>query len=312
MAKKKVLITGASGYVAGQMLPTFRECYDLVLLDVSAETRPDQSHPEEERVTGVRIADLTDPDGSQYAHHFEGVDAIVHLAYVRRREKEPIDRFFYEIKNVEMAYNVLRAAYEAGVQRVAVASSNHAADWYEHALIHRRKLEVLDPYELALSDNFYGWAKATYEHLGFLFACGFSEFQDRMGRERHTSVEAAGRKMGVVMVRIGAPRDLPIDEYRDDPATYKRDLGAYISPRDLTQLFMKAIGAPNIDNEHGIPWQVVYGISNNTRAFWSLANARSVLGYQPEDDSEAKYADDIRGFLVGEGATGGVGRVGLS
>src|SRR5262249_39030976 len=84
----------------------------------------------------------------------------------------------------------------------------------------------------------------------------------------------------------------------------------YISPRDLTQLFSKAIDTPHIENEHGVPWQVVYGISNNTRAFWSLANARKVLGYEPEDDSEVKFAKDIQGFLVGDGATGGLGRVG--
>ena len=86
--------------------------------------------------------------------------------------------------------------------------------------------------------------------------------------------------------------------------------GAYISPRDITQLFTRAIEAPNIENEDGVPWQVVYGISNNTRAFWSLSNAREVLGYEPQDDSEVKYADDIRGFLVGDNATGGPGRVG--
>ena len=68
---------------------------------------------------------------------------------------------------------------------------------------------------------------------------------------------------------------------------------------------------PYHDNEYGVPWLVVYGISNNTRAFWSLANARKVLGYEPEDDSEVKFADEIRGFLSGDGATGGVGRVGL-
>jgi hypothetical protein len=116
--------------------------------------------------------------------------------------------------------------------------------------------------------------------------------------------------MGVVMVRIGAPRELDIALYQSDPMTYKRDLGAYISPRDLTQLFSKAIDTPRIENEHGVPWQVVYGISNNTRAFWSLANARKVLGYEPEDDSEVKFAKDIQGFLVGDGATGGPGRVG--
>jgi NAD+ dependent glucose-6-phosphate dehydrogenase len=222
-----------------------------------------------------------------------------------------MDHFFDEKQNVEMAYNVLRTAYEVGVKRVIMASSNHAADWYEHALIHQHAMEVLDPYTLPLSDNFYGWAKATYEHIGFLFACGGMDFRDASGQERHTGGNlGTARKVGVVMVRIGAPRELDITLYKGNPMTYKRDLGAYISPRDLTQLFSKAIDTPHIENEHGVPWLVVYGISNNTRAFWSLVNARKVLGYEPEDDSEVKFAKDIQGFLVGDGATGGLGRVG--
>jgi hypothetical protein len=87
----------------------------------------------------------------------------------------------------------------------------------------------------------------------------------------------------------------------------KRDLGAYISPRDLTQLLIRAVEAPNIDNEHGVPWQVVYGISNNTRAFWSLVNAREVLGYEPEDDSEVKFADTVRRLLIEPGISGRAG-----
>ena len=105
------------------------------------------------------------------------------------------------------------------------------------------------------------------------------------------------RKMGVVMVRIGAPRHLnPIDY--DDAATYKRDLGAYISPRDLTQLFQKSIEAVDITNNYGIPWQVVYGISNNTRSFWSIKNARNILGYCPKDDSEIKFSKDINNIFA--------------
>ena len=299
MATKKVLLTGAAGYIANQLLPAFRERYEMVLIDVRQENRLGEA------LEGVHIADLVDPDRSKYAHHFEGVDAVVHLGWVQR-PGIALDDFFAEKQNVEMAYNVLRCAYEAGVPRIVVASSNHAADWYEHALIHQRKMEVLDPYTLPLSDNFYGWAKASYEHMGFLFACGFSG-----ARGRHTSGEDGGRKMGVVMVRIGAPRELEIGLYQGDPATYKRDLGAYFSARDVRQLFVKTIETPNIDNEHGIPWQVVYGISNNTRAFWSLSNARRVFGYEPEDDSEVKYARDIQGFLIRDGATGGIGRVGI-
>ena len=108
------------------------------------------------------------------------------------------------------------------------------------------------------------------------------------------------RKMGVVMVRIGAPRELEIDRYRDDPKSFKRDLGAYISRRDITQLFYRAIDTLNIDNEYGIPWQVVYGISNNARSFWSLTNARQILGYQPNDDSELKFRKVIQQILHNE------------
>jgi nucleoside-diphosphate-sugar epimerase len=35
MAKAKVLMTGAAGYIASQILPTFRARYELVLVDVT-------------------------------------------------------------------------------------------------------------------------------------------------------------------------------------------------------------------------------------------------------------------------------------
>ena len=240
MARTKILMTGAAGYIASQLLPTFRARYDLVLVDVTQKNR------QGEEIKDIVVLDLIDPDRGKYARYFEGVDAVVHLGYKRRSGTNPLDHFFDEKHNVEMAYNVFRTAYDAGVSRVIMASSNHAADWYEHALIHQRAMEVLDPYMLPLSDNFYGWAKATYEHMGFLFACGGMDFRDASGREQHTGGNlGTARKLGVVMVRIGAPRELDISLYKGDPMTYKRDLGAYISPRDLTQLFSKAIDTPH-------------------------------------------------------------------
>ena len=93
---------------------------------------------------------------------------------------------------------------------------------------------------------------------------------------------------------------------------YKRDLGAYVSSRDLTQLFERSVEAHDINNEHGIPWQIVYGISDNTRAFWSLSNARSILGYKPQDDSEVKFAKDIAKFLTDSNNDSPAGRLNLS
>ena len=307
---EKVLITGATGYVADQMLAFMKEQYETVLIDTREVNRRG------EPVEGVNNVDLIDPDRDKYSHLFEGVDAVIHLAY-KRRSGDPLDHFNSEKQNVEMAYNVFRSSYDAGIQRVVMASSNHAADWYEHALIHNGGLDIVRPYDLPLSDNFYGWAKATYEHMGFLFASGgMGEGGDGASGSAATGNLLAGnlntsRKMGIVMVRIGAPRDIETEMYRGKPAAYKRDLGAYISPRDITQLFSRAIEAPNIENEHGVPFVIAYGCSDNTRRFWSLETGREYLDYQPKDDTEIIYANEIRDLLTGDGTDIRGGKVGI-
>ena len=75
MAKKKVVVTGASGYVAGWMLPALRAKYDLTLLDVKTTNR------EGEEVEGVQIVDLENPDRDAYRAHFQGADAVVHSGF---------------------------------------------------------------------------------------------------------------------------------------------------------------------------------------------------------------------------------------
>ncbi|MBI4641959.1 MAG: NAD(P)-dependent oxidoreductase [Candidatus Tectomicrobia bacterium] len=277
MGKKKVLITGASGYIASQLLPIFREIYDLTLLDVKETDRDGNAVP------GIILADLIDPNLEAHRRHFRGIEAVVHLGFSRSPNRNNPQGYWEERKNVDMAHHVYTLSLEEGVRRVVVASSNHAADWYE-PLIHEGKLDMVSQEMFPLSDNFYGWAKATYEHLGFLFACG-----------------RFGRKLEVVQIRIGAPREIDYRNFLDNPAEYKRDLGAHISQRDLQQLFQKSIETEHIENEHGIPFQIFYGISNNARRFWSMTNARKVIGYDPQDDSEVKYASDIANFLMGEG-----------
>jgi len=140
---------------------------------------------------------------------------------------------------------------------------------------------MIGPDDLPRSDNYYGWAKIAYEALGFMYACG-----------------AFGRKLGVVQVRIGAPREIDASQFVGKPAAYKRDLGAYISARDLQQLFVRSVETESIEDLWSVPFQIFYGISDNTRAFWSIANARRTIGYDPQDDSEIKYAGDIRRSLI--------------
>ena len=54
MTKAKVLVTGASGYIASLILPGLRDRYDLTLLDVRTTDRNGQE------VAGIQIADLID------------------------------------------------------------------------------------------------------------------------------------------------------------------------------------------------------------------------------------------------------------
>ena len=81
--------------------------------------------------------------------------------------------------------------------------------------------------------------------------------------------------------------------------TMHRGLGAYLSKRDQIQLFFKSLETKNIEDERGIPFQIFYGVSGNTHNFWSIANARKVIGYAPEDNSQVNFADRIAEIAKG-------------
>ena len=183
---------------------------------------------------------------------------------------------WYCVFFIDMMQRVYQLALDHGVRRVVAASTNQAAKWYEQPYYAGLRDRV-SPEDYPRPDNFYGWAKAAYETLGFLYACG-----------------SLGRKLEVVQLRIVAPREIDAGAFVGKPRSrYIRDITGYISQRDLQQLFCKSIETPEIADEYGVPFQIFYGVSNNARTFWSISNARKVIGYQPEDDSEERFAEDI-------------------
>jgi hypothetical protein len=278
MARRRVVITGAAGYVGQRMFAELAERWDLVPIDIRATTQQGQPVP------GIVVADLTQRDRHAYRRHFEGADAVIHLGFVRAPGLDATTwqansdaKFWAEHENVALAYNVYRVALETGVRRVVVASSNHAADYYER-LVWAGKLDMVTPEMPPRSDNWYGWAKAAYELLGFVFATG----------------KVDDRKLEIAQWRIGGPRDDDIDHVKPgDIPTMHRALGAYLSRRDQVQQAIRMVETENIADEHGVPFLIVYGISGNTHRFWSLANAREKIGYAPEDDSQVNFADKI-------------------
>lgn len=278
MAKRRVVVTGAAGYVAQRMWPQLSERWDLVPIDVRPTTRAGKPVP------GLIVADLTNRDRDAYRQHFRGADAVIHCGFVSAPDLDATTwqdngdaKFWAEHTNVALAYNVCRVALEEGVRRVVVCSSNHAADYYER-LVWDGRLDMVTPEMPPRSDNWYGWAKAAYELLGFVFATG----------------KVDGRRLEIVQWRIGGPRDDDIDHVKPgDIKVMHRALGAYLSARDQAQQAVRMVETGDIRDEHGVPFLIVYGISGNTHRFWSLASARTKLGYAPEDDSQVNFADKI-------------------
>jgi nucleoside-diphosphate-sugar epimerase len=272
-----VLVTGAAGYIAGQLLPALQERYQARATDIRA-TRRDGS-----RAAGIVELDLLAADDATVRPLFEGVDVVVHLGYIRPDGTSVAEQYAAERRNVDLMQRVYQMALECGVRRVVAASTNQAARWYEQPYFKGLRDRV-SPDDYPRPDNLYGWAKAAYETLGFVYACG-----------------SLGRKLEVVHIRIVVPREIDPAGFEQQPRyRYIRELAGYISERDLRQLFIRSIEAPNIDDEHGVPFQIFYGVSNNARTFWSIANARRVVGYAPEDDSEQRFEADIRRLLYGE------------
>ena len=114
---RTVLLTGAAGSVADQLLPGLQG-YDLRLLDRSAPADPGAG----EVVTG----ELTDRD--LLARAVDGVDTVVHLAGDPRPDATWDD---LRGPNVDGFAALLGAAVQAGARRVVYASSVHAMGRYE-------------------------------------------------------------------------------------------------------------------------------------------------------------------------------------
>ncbi|MCP2168360.1 NAD-dependent epimerase/dehydratase family protein [Goodfellowiella coeruleoviolacea] len=108
-------------------------------------------------------------------------------------------------------------------------------------------------------DTYYGVSKVALEALGSLFA-------DRFG-------------MDVICVRIGACFERPRDA---------RMLSTWLSPDDGARLFEVCLRTP------APGFRVIWGVSNNTRRWFSLDEART-LGFEPVDDAEAYAAEVLAG-----------------
>ncbi len=177
MTPGTVLLTGAAGRVAQQLLPGLAD-RPLRLLD---RRMPDETHGGE-----VLLGELTDRE--TLARAVDGVDVVVHLA----GEPNPdADWAELEAPNVDGFVALLGAAHEHGVRRVVYASSVHAMGRYE-----ADGRYPIDPTWAPAPCCPYGATKAFDEAIAGVFA------------HRH-GLSTVGLRLGATEPEPFAARQLP-------------------------------------------------------------------------------------------------------
>lgn len=145
-AKRRVLITGATGDVGTLLSQRLAEDYDLVRHGRSAR----EDDPE------IKVAELEAYD--EVLALMDGVDTVVHLAGAASPEAE-WDAVLGA--NIVGFRNALEAAREAGVRRFVFASSNHAMGMYD-----RHEEWPVYAHTPPRADSLYGVSKIFGESLG--------------------------------------------------------------------------------------------------------------------------------------------------
>ena len=125
-----------------------------------------------------------------------------------------------------------------------------------HAVGFYRRDNTIDHLALQRPDTRYGLSKAFGEDLANLYV------------DKH--------RFQVMCMRIGSFQPEPQDA---------RQLATWISHDDMARLVIAGLETPDLR------FDVVYGISRNTRAWWDNSHAFA-LGYDPQDNAE-DYAERL-------------------
>ena len=196
-----------------------------------------------------------------------GIDTIVHLA----ADPSPAAGFYESLldNNIKGAFNIFQAAVDQGCRRVVYASTIQLIEGYP--------LDVqATPDMPTKAVNMYGATKAFAESTAHYFSAkhGLSCLCVRVGNYagNSDSMEADGRR-----------------------------LSAWISERDMNQLFARCIDVENL------PYAILHAVSDNRFKRLDITSTRQLVGYTPEDnafdyfnsgiDNEARWYTEAEGRI---------------
>ena len=249
MTKKKVLVTGMSGRIGGAVLKYLGQKYDFTALN----RRP---------MDGVRCVTGDIADFNSIRPHFDGQEAVVHLAAALGGVADARD---IVERNIWGTYNVFEAARQAGVKRVIFASSGSVILGYTKESPWR-ELESGEYDKLPAS-----WPLLTHESAvrpDSIYGCS-KVWGEALGRSYHDSYD-----LSVMCVRFSW---IPADDRPGPVRTYS----VWCSHRDAAQMVDKCLTAPD-----SLGFDIFFAVSDNKYNYRDVSHAKEVVGYEPRDRAE--------------------------
>lgn len=253
MNRPKVLITGASGLIAGLAIKQLSDKYEF-------------SGVSRKPVAGIRHCQASITDVSAMRPAFDGMDAVLHLAAANGadewQEWEPTMAV-----TIQGTLNVYEAAREAGVKRVVLASSGCcqlAWEWDSSlpygVLANGPDDKVPAQWPLveldwpARPDSPYAVGKLFGENLGRYYA-------DKYG-------------ISTLVIRFGAV-------LAEDRPLVRRHFPGYLSQSDCVQVIDKCLSAPE-----PLKFDIFNAISENKYRWRSTEHTKEVLGWKPTGSAD--------------------------
>ena len=240
---EKILITGASGYLAQFIIDQLRDTYHLTLADI---VEPDNMPT---NTTFIK-ADVTNSAEIEAACAEQ--DAVVHLvALVRGRSDKPLSLFADVM--VKGTWNVAEACVRQGVKKLVNISSISTCPPAPSAEL---PYEVGDDFQFGPGDLYYALAK----YLG-----------ERIGAAYH---QAHG--LDVIHVRPGVIAGDGQNPGPAAPEVVTDPWFVYVDPRDVAQCVVRAIETETVK------YGAYNAVAGRTDSRFAWQQAKEDLGYSPK------------------------------
>ncbi|NQX71610.1 NAD(P)-dependent oxidoreductase [Paenibacillus alba] len=240
---KKILITGAAGKIGQHITNTLMKQtnYQLRLADINLLPL------EKFKKSGHEIIYLNVSSLEECQEACKNIDIVIHLA----GDPSPNADFYTTLleSHIKGSYNIFKAASDNGISKVVVASSAQTVEGYP------LDFQVTESSPVR-PKNMYGVSKCFVEALASYFAYE--------------------KQLQSIAIRIGA-----YDDYKTEGQPLSaRDMSAYISPEDFSELLLKTISAKSLP-----PFSILHGISNNRFKRLNIEETKRLVEYTPNSDA---------------------------